>query len=354
METRVLKIRPENPDLDLLAEAAAALRSGKLVVFPTETVYGLGALSRYARSVEKIYDLKGRERTKHVTWHVSNFRFLNLLKLKELRALRYLARKFWPGPLTIVVPAEDGKTYGFRMPDHAIARLLIELCGDPILATSANKSGRLSPVTVEQALKELGGEIELAIDGGPCSVGADSTVADLTERPFRIGRQGPRAGEVRAVLEEIEAGKLAKFKILFVCTGNTCRSPMAQYWLAHEIKKRGFSGQFEVESCGVFAYKNMPATPETQTILRDEGIDMSAHAARPLTQELVKEADQIYTMTGEHERFILHRFPHLSGIVKVLDVEDPIGLSLSVYRDCFSHIRKKLAKEMNFLEDCLL
>ncbi len=350
-KTRVIKIRPQNPDLDVLAEAAAVLRSAKVIGFPTETVYGIGALYRFPEAVERVYEIKGRDRNKPLTFHIANFSFLNRMKFKNERVFRYLARKFWPGPLTLIIADESGKTFGFRMPNHPVARVLIELCGDPLLATSANLSGNTSPVTPDQVLAELDGKIELLIDSGKCALEKESTIVDLVETPFKIVREGAQVHEIKKVLDEVNAGKLPKFRVLFVCTGNTCRSPMAEAWLKHQIKKDQIDNKIEVDSCGVFAYKNMPATQEVTLVLKEDGIDASRHLAKPLSLELAKEADQIYAMTSEHERFILQGFPYFSGKVKVLDIMDPIGMELSVYRSCYKEIKEKMAEELKWLKE---
>ncbi len=350
MKTRVIKVHPQNPDLEALAEAASFLRSGKVIAFPTETVYGIGVLRRYPQAVERIYEIKGRDRSKPMAFHIANFVFLNSLKLENGRALNYLAKKFWPGPLTIVTQGEKGETYGFRMPNHTVARLLIELCGDPLLATSANLSGEASLATAEDVLAEISGKIELLIDAGNCDFAKDSTVVDLVKAPFKMVREGAGADEIKKALDEINSGSFPKFRVLFVCTGNTCRSPMAEGWLQNRVKKDQFDDRMEVESCGIFAYKNMPATQETVRVLHEDGIDLSEHLARPVNQKIVKEADFIYAMTSEHQQFILRQFPYLTGKIKVLDVTDPIGMDLSVYRNCYNDIKAKLNEEIEWLE----
>jgi len=348
-KTRVIKVHPQNPDLDALAEAAAILRAGKAIAFPTETVYGLGALSRFNEAIEGIYKLKGRDHSKPLAYHVANYEFLELVKPKDPRTFLYLAKIFWPGPLTLIAEDISGAVLGFRMPQHTVARILIELCGEPLMATSANPSGGKSPLMPAEVLSYFDGKIDLLIDSGKCELANDSTIVDITKRPFRILRKGAIHQEVEKELSKLESGEFPKFKVLMVCTGNTCRSPMAEAWFRNELRKQGVDSQFKVDSCGIFAYKNMPATQEAIAALEEVGIDLSSHLAKPLTPALVKDADQIYVMTYDHERFILQRYPHLAGRVKVLQIDDPIGLRLEVYRECFLTLKRALGAEVTRL-----
>lgn len=349
-KTRVIKIHAGNPDLDTLSEAAAVLRSGKAIAFPTETVYGLGALGRFEDAIEEIYRLKGRDRSKPLAYHVGNYEFLQSLKLKEARAFLYLSKIFWPGPVTFIVRDLSGAALGFRMPSHAVARILIELCGEPLLATSANPSGKKSSHCADDVLSYFEGELDLVLDSGKCEFSSDSTIVDLTGPKYEILRKGALGADVEREVERLNEGEMPKFKVLMVCTGNTCRSPMAEAWLRNEFRKRDLERYFKVDSCGIFAYKNMPATQEACTVLQEAGIDLSGHLAKPMTPALIKDADQIYVMTFDHERFILQRHPYLAGRLKILHVDDPIGLRLEVYRECLSTLKTALAEEVGRLE----
>jgi L-threonylcarbamoyladenylate synthase len=182
-----------------LALAADVLRRGRLVVFPTETVYGLGASALDQAAVERIFEAKGRPPTNPVIVHV-----LGAEQARELvngwdeRADK-LARAFWPGPLTLVlerreiVPANvagGGSTLAVRSPSHPVARALLESFGGPIAAPSANRSTAISPTRAEHAETDLGDRVELILDGGPAEIGLESTVLSLVEDPPRLLRPG--------------------------------------------------------------------------------------------------------------------------------------------------------------------
>ncbi|AWM42478.1 threonylcarbamoyl-AMP synthase [Gemmata obscuriglobus] len=194
-----MKVDPTNPESDVIGRAAAVVRSGGLVAFPTETVYGLGANGLSAAAVAGIFEAKGRPSTNPLILHVSDAsEVLNVAAAWPATA-QTLAARFWPGPLTLVVPKRDsvpnivtagGPTVAVRCPNHAVARALIRAAGVPLAAPSANRSTELSPTRAEHVLKGLNGRIAIVLDGGPCSGGLESTVVDVTGEIPRVLRPG--------------------------------------------------------------------------------------------------------------------------------------------------------------------
>ena len=200
IRTRVLPVDRDEPEPDALAEAADVLRRGGLVAFATETVYGLGAVAVDADAVRSIFEAKGRPSHNPLIVHVSGpDQARGYTTGWSVRADR-LARRFWPGPLTLVLPRTDaipdvvaagGPTVGLRVPGPAVARGLIARVGLPVAAPSANRSNRISPTTAEHVRADLDGRVHLILDSGPADVGLESTVVDLTADPPRILRPGP-------------------------------------------------------------------------------------------------------------------------------------------------------------------
>lgn len=199
METAVRKVDAANPDAAAIREAAGVIRAGGLVAFPTETVYGLGADALSADAVARIFAAKGRPSTNPLIVHVADVsEVLNVAAAWPATAAE-LAARFWPGPLTLVVPKRagvpdivtaTGPTVAVRYPNHAVARALIRAAGVPLAAPSANRSTELSPTRAEHVLKSLNGRIDLVLDGGPCSGGIESTVVDVTGEVPRVLRPG--------------------------------------------------------------------------------------------------------------------------------------------------------------------
>ena len=179
--------------------AAALLRSGGIVAFPTETVYGLGADATCATAVGRVFAAKGRPATNPLIVHVADAGLARRWTTAWPEAAERLAKAFWPGPLTMILPAAPelapgvlagGTTVGVRVPAHPLAIALLAECCLPIAAPSANRSNELSPTTADAVRESLGGAVDYVLDGGPCRVGIESTVVDLTTDPVRVLRPG--------------------------------------------------------------------------------------------------------------------------------------------------------------------
>lgn len=190
-KTNIIRIDPLNPEPEKISEAAHIIRRGGVAAFPTETVYGLGAIYNDDEAVERIYKIKNRPENKPLTLHISDIAMLrNMGCMVNARASKLIG-KYWPGPLTLILKTMSGKkTIGVRMPANKIARTLIDACGAPIVAPSANLSGNKAPVSAEDVLKDLDGKIDLVIDGGQTDIGIESTIVDASEDSVKILRQG--------------------------------------------------------------------------------------------------------------------------------------------------------------------
>jgi L-threonylcarbamoyladenylate synthase len=198
--TEVLPVNPVTPEPAAIARAAAVLRAGGLVAFPTETVYGLGANALDAAAVARIFAAKGRPASNPLIVHLADAADLPRVAGTPNAVAARLAARFWPGPLTLVLPraagvpdavTAGGPTVAVRVPSHPVARALIAAAGVPVAAPSANRSTRLSPTTAEHVLADLDGLVDLVLDGGPTPGGIESTVIDVTGDVPRLLRPGP-------------------------------------------------------------------------------------------------------------------------------------------------------------------
>ena len=200
LRTRVVKVDPEHPDPAVLEQAGRALAEGQLVAFPTETVYGLGADALDAAAVARVFEVKGRPPDNPVIVHVARAeQAMEVARPDPAGRWESLARRFWPGPLTLVLPRREQvpdvvtaglDTVAVRVPRHAVALGLIRAAGRPVAAPSANRSGRPSPSRAEHVLADLDGRVEWVLDAGPTAVGLESTVLDLACEPPVVLRPG--------------------------------------------------------------------------------------------------------------------------------------------------------------------
>ncbi len=218
--TGPLHTRVRRADAAAIAEAARVLGAGGLVAFPTETVYGLGADATDGQAVARLYEAKGRPAFNPLIAHVPDLAAAEKIARFDAEAAR-LAAAFWPGPLTLVLPQTPGcavaalataglDTIGVRVPNHAVAHDLLTAFGRPVVAPSANRSGHVSPTTAAHVLGDLGGRIDLIIDGGATPVGVESTIVACLGEPMLLRPGGvPRAAIERALSRALTEPKAA-------------------------------------------------------------------------------------------------------------------------------------------------
>jgi L-threonylcarbamoyladenylate synthase len=199
MQTEILRVDAGQPEAEVLARAAEVLQRGGLVAFPTETVYGLGANALDAAAVGRIFAAKERPATNPVIVHVADAAAVRSLVVAWPELAERLAARFWPGPLTLILPKQatvpdivtaGGATVAVRVPAHPVALALLRQCRLPIAAPSANRATQLSPTTAAHVVRGLSGRVELVLDGGPTPGGVESTVLDLSVSPPRLLRPG--------------------------------------------------------------------------------------------------------------------------------------------------------------------
>jgi L-threonylcarbamoyladenylate synthase len=190
MKTERIKVDFRKIDKTVIKKAASIIKSGGLVAFPTETVYGLGADYFNKEAIDKLYEIKKRPKNKPFTIHIAKVTELTKLSCEISHFSKELIEKFWPGPLTIIFSTESGEKIGIRMPRNKIALEFISLCGTAVVAPSANISGRKPPRDADDVLKDLDGKIDLVLDGGKTDIGLESSIVDVSISPHRLMREG--------------------------------------------------------------------------------------------------------------------------------------------------------------------
>ena len=357
MATRVIKVRRLNEVAEAAKEGARVLRQGGLVGFATETVYGLAAVATDSAAMDRLRDLKARPQrpfSVHIGRPADAMRYVRDIPPAAAR----LMRRGWPGPITLVLPLggrladaalehaklynvlSDADTIGLRCPDEPMAAAMLSAALVPVVAPSANLAGAPSPRRAEDVLEALDGRFDLLIDSGPTRYGKDSTIVTFSpgatyDEGWSIVRKG--------VLDEREIRRLLRRRVLFVCTGNTCRSPMAA-GLARklvaeqigcpsgELRKHGV----EIGSAGLFAGGGSKATHEAAQAMDAMGVDLSRHRSRQLSRELIDEADLVLCMTEMHVMQARETAPESADKICRLDSEgdvaDPVGGDARLYR----------------------
>jgi protein-tyrosine phosphatase len=350
----------------VVGRAVDALAAGQIVAFPTETVYGLAASVLLPDAVERLAMAKGRPDDKPMTLALAGAEHLREWVPDLSPTAWRLAQRSWPGPVTIVVNAngEGGLasrladsvrkrvcptgSLGFRVADHAaLTHVLYNLAG-PLALTSANRAGAVEALTAGEVCDAVGEQVALVIDGGPSRLGKPSTVVRVDKDQWTVLREGA------VPLAEL-AWRTCRI-IVFVCTGNTCRSPLAEALckkcLAErlnctpaDLPRHGFV----VLSAGLAAMMGDAATLEAAAVGQELGVDLTSHSSRPLTAELANAADCLVTMTQGHQVVLQTRFPRTACRPRLLtadgsDIPDPIGGDEHVYRECAQEIMRQVER----------
>lgn len=372
MPGTVIDIRKAEDVRDVVHRAAQALAERQVVAFPTETVYGLAACARHDAAVDRLVEVKGCKEGRPLTLAIKSADDV-LDYVPDITPLGWrLARRCWPGPVTLVLnggcpdslltqlPARVRRavmpsgSVGFRVPAHSMILEVLRMVPGPVVLTSANRSGQADATTAADVVAAFGDAVPLVLDDGPSRYGQPSSVVRASGRQCEMLREG--------VVPTRTMQRLASSMTLLVCTGNTCRSPMAE-GLARkllagrlgcqvaELEERGVI----VISAGLAAISGSRPSPEAVGVMREMGVELSTHESQPVTEQLVRHADVILTMTAAHRHAIVSHWPDAGPRTHILrhdhgDISDPIGGSVQTYHQCALQIEAELQARIEELD----
>jgi protein-tyrosine phosphatase len=357
---------------DAVHRAVQALAEGKVIALPTETVYGLAVSALNSAAVERLFEVKQRPVGQPFVLAVKSAADA-LDYVPQMSPLgKRLARRCWPGPVTLVVEDSHPEsllaqlpervreavtlnhTIGLRVPAHPIALDIMRMLAGPLALTSANLHGQPDAIRPEQVLATFGDRVPLVLSDGQSRLGQSSTVVAVRGRELKILREG--------VVSEQTLRRLSNFLILFVCTGNTCRSPMAETLCRKMVSDRLncppetlADHGIMIASAGISATMGGRPSAESVQAMAARGLHLGDHESQPVTEALVRQADVIWTMTGSHRSAIVQRWPEAAARTEVLshdeqDIADPIGGPLDFYKQCAAQIQAELEFRLARLE----
>jgi len=353
-----------------IARAADLLRGGGVVVLPTETVYGAAGVLGNDKALSRLKSIRGNaDVAKPFTIHLAHreqaARYLDQVGEVGTR----LMKKLWPGPVALVfdVPpprradvanllktAESDVYYNgaitLRCPDHIVATDVIARVEEPVVLTVA---GRAAQGPADSIANELAGKADLIFDAGPTRYSKPSTIVKVRDDGFDIVRAG--------VYDERIIERLLRTTILFVCSGNTCRSPMAESLARVALAKRLNIPPDDLEkkgitiiSAGSLALPGARATPQAVEAVKALGADLTRHRSRPLTVELIHQADHIFTMSRNHADAVTALVPSAADKTTTLnpegDIDDPIGGDLSLYQQLAERMQQLVEKRLETVQ----
>ncbi|MCF7916985.1 MAG: threonylcarbamoyl-AMP synthase [Candidatus Omnitrophica bacterium] len=339
-----------------IRKAAKMIAKGKIVAIPTETVYGLAARADRDETVRRLYALKERPKEKPFSVALADPNIAVNQYFLTLPPFGYrLIENFWPGPLTIVYYQKSEGKIGVRIPSHSIANSILQQLDFAVFLPSANRSGQDETISAAEVEEVFGDDIDLIVDGGRTDDKKSSTVIDLTYKPFKILREG-------LVTEKQIASIFIKRRILFVCTGNCCRSPMAEYLLKSYLQKEkpALSQRYEIISAGIAAPEGKhPPGPLQEIMKKQEGIDISRSEATKLTKQMVLSSDYIFTMENSQRARIVKQVPAAAPRVFNLNkflppsaestIPDPIGKSFIFYENVYNVVKRAIVELVDWL-----
>ena len=361
------KINSNNPDTDILKKAANVIKAGGVIVYPTDTLYGLGVDIQNKQAMDRLYYLKGRNAGKPVSILVNSLEQIENL-IGKLYKIEYNAAKlFFPGKITLIFSSKDKlsiqrmthlKKLGFRIPNLKLTNRLVEYVGSPISTTSVNLSSQDNVKNVEDIIAIFGDKIDLILDGGPLDSTKGSSVLDLTTEPPTLLRKGEitRSEIVQKLCSDISTNYTGKYLITFICSGNICRSPMGEGILKNKISKTKYKDIVEINSAGTLNLPHTPAHILALKVSEENGVEIGDHISKHVQAKIIRESNLIIAMALDHYTYLRNNFPVFKDKIILLkqwkksnaltnpSIADPIGHDEHYFKNAFKEIANELER----------
>lgn len=370
--SKLVDIRSSDDPRDLIHQAVHLLAEGELVAFPTETVYAVAAHSLRPSGIQKLRETLNGHPDQQCSLVVKGLQeALDYAPAMSPLAQR-MGRRCWPGPVAFRIPTvEQGSLLSalpqetrtavacaghlqFRVPAHEIVQHIMMLTPAPLVTRPENSSSSNHWVTGAEVAEALGDRVSLIIEAGNSRYAGPASVVRVSENSWQLEEAG--------VVGESTLGRMACETFLFVCTGNTCRSPLAEGAFRklmadrlkcseEELSQRGYIAA----SAGISAIVGAPAAVESVDVARKYAVDLTGHSSQPLTDRLIEQADHVFTMTRSHWESVVSTWPDAAARVRVLapsgeDIADPIGGGPDEYAAAWEQIEKSVRSIVNSIE----
>jgi len=376
---RYAKIDTKKPDPKILADAVKVLENGGIILYPTDTVYGLGVDVFNEKAVEKLYLIKQRDMRRPISLMVKDLKQIESLLGKIPQKIAEVVKKLVPGKSTVLLEntleqpipvfqyfSENGiplKKIGFRIPDHPVTKGLTSRLGRPISTTSANISGEKTSTSVKQIIAAFGDKLDMILDAETLPASKPSTVVDFTKSPFLVTREGAISlQKLKRIFPDIEFKKVQEqFVVTFVCSGNICRSPMAEAVMKKKISRTKYRDIIHVQSSGTLELSPTRAHYLAMMVSEENNIDLDKHLSMYISEKIISESNVIFAMALNHYDYLREHFPQNKDKIFMLkqwknkkrlfvpSIADPIGHDQEFFRNTFSEIHSEINRVMPFI-----
>lgn len=364
-----IEIKDIKTNFETLKRCAECVDGGGLVVFPTETVYGIACRAK-EKSLARLDAVKQRNPEKRYTLHIGDKSKLADFVPSLTPQTKKLLKHTWPGPLTVVFEVSDNEiaklrekhgseaiellyrdnSIGIRCPDEPVGNMLLNLCKYPVVAPSANIGGQPPATDGKEAFSQIGDLVDIVIDTGRCKYQKSSTVVKISSAGLKIFRVG--------AYSERRIHKMYALNIVFVCSGNTCRSPMAEALAKKFMAEKLGCGVdqleeygYKIESAGILAVNGVSASEGSIKFCESRGINLHPHRSQRMTGAKIRLADHIFVMSKSHKDAIIRICPQAESKCSLLldgqDIDDPIGGDDNAYAACGEMIEKAVNERMS-------